>query len=69
MQTFAESIHLAKEKRIDEIPENQFIFNMPKETETGSAEEQSVRDILTYGNNKLVDQPTAFNQLFLSNIS
>lgn len=47
MQTFCESIHLAKEKRIDEQSENQFIFNGSKQTETGSAEEQPVRDILT----------------------
>lgn len=66
MQTFIESIHLAKEKRIDEQTENQSIFNLSKETETGSAEEQPVRDILTDGNNKAVEQPTAFNQLFLS---
>lgn len=68
MLTFTESLHLAKEKRIDEQIENQATFNESKQTETGSAEEQPVRDILTDGNNKAVDQPTAFNQLFLSHI-
>lgn len=68
MLTFTESLHLAKEKRIDEQIENQATFNESKQTETGSAEEQPVRDILTDGNNKAVDQPTAFNQLFLSHM-
>ena len=55
MQTFTESIDLAREKRIDEQIENHSIFNESKQTETDSAEEQPVRNILTDGNNKAVD--------------
>jgi transposase InsO family protein len=67
MQTFIDSIHLAKEKRIDELLEKDSNFNESEEAETGSAEEQPARNILTDGNNTAVAQnPTAFNQLFLS---
>lgn len=67
MQTFIDSIHLAKEKRIDELLEKGSNFNKSEEAEAGSAEEQPARNILTDGNNKAVAQnPTAFNQLFLS---
>src|SRR5690242_19082392 len=67
MQTFIDSIHLAKEKRIDELLEKGSNFNKSEEAEAGSAEEQPTRNILTDGNNKAVAQnPTAFNQLFLS---
>lgn len=69
MQTFTESIPLAKAKRIDEQIEKQPNFMLPEKTEAGSAGEQPARDILTDGNNKAVEQnPTAFNPLFLSQI-
>ncbi|HEU5365678.1 MAG TPA: hypothetical protein VFU62_09105, partial [Hanamia sp.] len=55
------------EKRIDELLEKDSNFNESEEAETGSAEEQPARNILTDGNNTAVAQnPTAFNQLFLS---
>jgi hypothetical protein len=67
MQTFIDSSHSAKEKRINDLLEKGSNFNKSEEAEAGSAEEQSVRNILTDGNNKPAAQnPTAFNQLFLS---
>src|SRR6185437_9735607 len=67
IQTFIDSVHLAKEKRIDELLEKGSNFKQSEEAEAGSAEEQPARNILTDGNNKAVAQnPTAFNQLFLS---
>jgi transposase InsO family protein len=68
MQTFIESKHLAKEKRIDELLENHDNFTVSGKTETGSAEEQPARDSLISENNKVVEQSTTLNQIyFLSN--
>ncbi len=51
MQTFIDSVPLAKKKRIDELLEKEVIFDGSNQTETGSAEEQPVRDSLTSENN------------------
>src|SRR4030095_12960330 len=55
METFISSKHLAKEKRIDELLQNDSTFKISGETESGSAEEQPARDSLTLGNNKVVE--------------
>ena len=44
MQTFTDSVHLAKEKRIDELLEKGSNFSMSEEAEAGSAEEQPARN-------------------------
>jgi hypothetical protein len=62
MQTFAESKHLAMEKRIDQLWKKDINFEMSSETEPGSAEEQPVRDNLTSGNNQEVGLPASFSQ-------
>lgn len=47
MQTWRESIHLAKEKMLDSLNEN-FMYLQPSgEVETGSAGKQPVSDNLT----------------------
>lgn len=67
MQTFIESKHLALEKRLDELLEPNAIFDVPGETETGSAEEQPARDSQVSENNEGVAQsiPSSTNY-FLS---
>ena len=68
MQTFLDSKHLAKEKRIDELLEKVPIFEASSQTETGSAEEQPARDNLTSGNNEVDEKSSTSNpNYFLSN--
>ena len=70
MQTFAESKHLALEKRIDQLWKKDINFEMSSETEPGSAEEQPVRDNLTSGNNQEVGLPASFSSpLFFEQIT
>lgn len=57
METFISSKHLALEKRIDQLLENN-TFKVSGETEAGSAEEQPARDSLILGKNKVVEQST-----------
>ena len=63
MQTFEDSKHLAKEKRIDELIQTAGNFELSGKTETGSAEEQPVRDSLIDENKKAVEiyQPLSTN--------
>ena len=68
MQTFLESVHLAKQKRIDEQMEIDANFTVPTETKPGSAEEQPARDSWADGNNEAVAKTAALPQLFLSQI-
>jgi hypothetical protein len=67
MQTFYDSKHIAKEKRIDELLQNDVNFNLSGQTEAGSAEEQPARDSRTGGNEKTVEsESTVFEKSFLS---
>ena len=57
MENLISSKHMAMEKRIDQLLENDN-FKLPGETDAGSAEEQPARDSLTLGKNKVVEQST-----------
>ena len=57
METFTSSKHLAIEKRIDQLLENN-TFKLSGETEAGSAEEQPTRDSLILGKDKVVERST-----------
>lgn len=65
MDTFTSSKHLAQEKRIDQLLENDN-FKLSGETESGSAEEQPARDSLTLGKNKVVEQSTTSSENYFS---
>jgi hypothetical protein len=65
METFISSKHLAQEKRIDQLLENDN-FKLSGETESGSAEEQPARDSLTLGKNKVVEQSTTSSENYFS---
>lgn len=68
MQTFLDSKHLAQEKMLHQFIENDPNFKSSGQTETGSAEEQPVRDSQTSENDKEVVQSTSFiPNHFLSN--
>lgn len=67
MQTFADSKKLAAEKMLNQLLENPDNFKSPGKTETGSAEEQPVRDNLVSGNEKEVAQTASFPIHFSSN--
>ena len=68
MQTFLDSKKLAEEKMLDRLTENPANFKLSGETDTGSAEEQPIRDSLTSGNREVVEgSTTSIPNYFLSN--
>jgi transposase InsO family protein len=68
MHTFANSKHLAFEKRIDELLIKDNNFDLSAITEAGSAEEQPARDKLISENKELVERSTNSSpNYFLSN--
>jgi hypothetical protein len=68
MQTFLDSLPLAKNKQLDKINENFDNLHPISQAEAGTAGEQPARNSLSSENEKGVGQnPTSFNQIhFLS---